>query len=71
MEAMIDPYEAFELWMSQNGFEDVVNCEPHNVDLHRLHEAFAVYGNGGQIASNGISPIHKSDERNRRILHAR
>jgi len=41
---MIDPYEAFEQWMKANGFEDVVICEPQDVNLDRLHEAIEVYG---------------------------
>ena len=39
-----DPYEAFEIWMRQNGFTDVANCEPGETNLTRLHEAVHLYG---------------------------
>lgn len=41
---MIDPYAAFEIWMHENGFADVVNCEPQDVMLDRLEEAVEAYG---------------------------
>ena len=40
----IDPYEAFEIWATANGFEDVINCAPEHVDLDRMNEAIAAYG---------------------------
>lgn len=39
-----DPYEAFNKWMLANGFADVANCKPEDVDLERLDEAIAAYG---------------------------
>lgn len=40
---MADPYEAFETWARANGFRDVIECEPEQVDLERLHEALDAY----------------------------
>ena len=40
----LDPYEAFDLWMRNNGFLDVANCRPEDVDLNRLNEAIEQYG---------------------------
>ena len=39
-----DPYEAFDAWMRDNGFADVADSEPEDVDLDRLHEAVKAYG---------------------------
>lgn len=39
-----DPYETFEIWMRGNGFEDVADSQPADVDLDRLNEAIAAYG---------------------------
>ena len=41
---MIDPYEAFEVWARANGFADVIDCEPEDVDLDRMNEAIEAYG---------------------------
>jgi hypothetical protein len=42
---MSEPYEMFEIWMRANGFEDVLEHEPEDVNLDRLHEAVERYGN--------------------------
>lgn len=39
-----DPYEAFHDWCMANGFADVMDCEPEDVNLDRLNEAVEAYG---------------------------
>lgn len=39
-----DPYEAFFNWCLANGFRDVSECEPEQVDTGRMNEAIAAYG---------------------------
>lgn len=43
-----DPYEAFDLWCKANGFADVIDCVPEDVNLQRLDEAIAAYGKDGE-----------------------
>jgi hypothetical protein len=43
----LDPYEAFDLWMRENGFADAADSKPEDVDLERLHEAVEMYGRDG------------------------
>jgi hypothetical protein len=40
----LDPYHVFELWGRANGFADLFDCAPEDVDRERLHEAIALYG---------------------------
>lgn len=46
----MSPDEAFENWQRENGYEDLADAAPDEVDLYRLRGALAVYleteGNG-------------------------
>ena len=40
----VDPYEAFEWWLARNGFQDILDSPPEQVNLERLEEAILQYG---------------------------
>jgi len=40
----IEPYEAFEIWLRENGYQDILDSKPLNVDLQRLGKAIEEYG---------------------------
>ena len=40
----VDPYEAFEWWLGRNGFQDILDSPPEQVNLERLEEAIEKYG---------------------------
>lgn len=44
MSDTLDPYEAFEAWCKANGYADVIECEPQDVDLARMNAAIKEYG---------------------------
>jgi hypothetical protein len=38
-----DPYEAFHLWLLENGYADVAEAEAEEIDLERLEKAIIEY----------------------------
>ena len=50
-EQLPDPYQAFFDWCLANGFRDVAECEPEDVDVRRMDEAIARYALANREAS--------------------
>ena len=45
---MKEPYEEFEKWLQQNGYQDIIDCKPLDVDLERLEQAIKEYGESNE-----------------------
>jgi len=48
----VGPFEAFFRWCIENGYSDVAECEPKELNVKRFRAAIALYGNPKPTKSN-------------------
>ena len=44
-----DPYTVFFDWCVANGFKDVADCKPEDLDPKRMDLAITAYGKAGRV----------------------